>query len=133
LAFALTLAPVWVRDVDAPAMIRVTLPSTTGTLTLLTGALMMLPPCTVTVAVGMPLNTTLLAVEEDTVVPEPKVIVTATEPVPKVKSLVEVVIAAADVEMTLDPVSGPTIDTPYPADVMVDETTDRTVADAAPA
>ena len=109
------------------------LPPTTATLMLLTGAVRILAPCAVTVvAPGVPLKTTLLVVADATVLPESKVIVTATAPAPNAKLSVDVEIDAADVVMELVAVSGPTIDTPYPPeDVMVDETTDSAVVDAA--
>lgn len=100
---------------------------------LLTGAVSVLPPATVRVAVGAPVKMTLLAVADEIVVVEPNVNVTVAELVPKIKSVVEVEIDAPDVVMRFVPDSGPTIDTPNPAeDVMVDETTVRPVPDPAP-
>ena len=112
---------------------KVTVPDVTCVLRLLTAALIVLPPSAVTVAVGIPLNTTLLALADEINEAPPNVMVTAMAPAPKAKLFDEVVIDAADVVITFDPVSGPTIDTPYPPDeVMVDDTTESAVADAAP-
>ena len=92
----------------------------------------MLAPCTVTVAVGIPLKTTLLAVAEEMLVLTSNVMVTVALPPPNTNPSVFVVITAPDVEIKLVPVSGPTIETPYPLDVMVDEITVRPVPDPAP-
>jgi len=60
--------------------------------------------------------------------------VTVAALAPNVKSFVDVVIDAPDVVIKLVPVSGPTIETPYPPDeVIVEEMTVSPVVDAAAA
>lgn len=114
-----------------PETISVSVPETACTATLLTGAENVVLPATVIVAVGTPVNTMLLAPDE-TVVLEANVSVTVAALPPNMKLFPVVVINAPDVVMRFVPVSGPTIDTPYPPDVMVDESTVRPVAEAAP-
>ena len=92
----------------------------------------MLPPTTAIVAVGMPANTTLIADVDETVVAALNVIVTVAALAPKMKLLLVVDIDPPDVVTKFVPVSGPTIDTPKPGDVIVDEATVRPVLEAAP-
>jgi len=85
----------------------------------------------VIVAVGIPVKMTLLADVDDTVVVALNVIVTVAAPVPKMKLLDVAEIDAVVAVITLLPVSGPNIETPNPAVVIVDETTVSPVAEAA--
>ena len=95
-------------------------------------AVMVLQVVIVIVAVGTPVKTTLLAAVEETVVVKLKPIVTVAAPFPQIKLLdvddMEAVLAV----ITFVPVSGPTMDTPKPADVSVEEMTLSAVPDAAP-
>jgi len=102
-------------------------PDAAWTLTFATGALRVLALLTVTVAVGAPVKMTLLADVDETVVVALNVIVTVAAPVPKMKLLDVAEIDAVVVVITLLPVSGPTIETPNPGVVIVDETTVRPV------
>ena len=125
------LVPVCVRDVDAPVTITVIVPDVACTLTLLTGAVSVLPLSTVTVAVGTPVKTTLLADVDETVVVALNPIVTVAAPDPKMKLFDVAEMDALVVVIKFVPVSGPSIETPKPGVVMVDETTVSPVPDDA--
>ena len=131
MAFKEALTPVCVSVVPAPVTTTVIVPVVVCGLTLLMGAVNLLPLSIVTVAVGIPLKTTLLADVDDTVVVALKPMVTTAALAPKMKLLEVADIDAVVVVMTLDPVRGPTIDTPKPGVVMVDDTTVSPVAAAA--
>lgn len=107
---------------DVPDTINVTEPDKAITLTLLICAVRVIPPCTVTDAAGTPLRTMLLAAEE-MVEPLSSVIDAAMAFVelPSLKLSDVVVTDAPDVVITFVPESGPTIETPYPPDVMVED------------
>lgn len=112
-----------------------TVPNVTATFTLLMKALSVLPPCASTVVEeGAPLKTTLLAPVDviTDVVSNVMVTITAVATVPNTKLLDAVVIAEDAVVITLVPLSGPTMDTAKPPDVIVDPITVRNV-DVAPA
>ena len=111
----------------------VMVPVAACTLKLATGDVRELPPLTVTVAVGAPTKTMLEAVAPvEIVVAELNVTVTVAA-APKMKLLDVVVIDAADAVITFAPVKAPAIETPNPADVMVDEATVSPSAEPAPA
>lgn len=123
LAFAVALAPVCDSVLDAPLTTSVTVPVAGTTLTFATGAVSVLAPFTVTVAVGAPVNTMLLAAAPvEIVVVELNVMVTAAVD-PKMKLLSVVVIDAVVVVMRLVPLSAPATDSPKPGDVSVDDAT----------
>lgn len=96
----------------APETTRLIVPDPAPTFTFVTGAVSVLPPCTVTVAAGTPVKTILLVVPEFTVVVVSNVIVTCAEPPPNVKSLVDVEMTAPLVVIRFVPVRGPTMETP---------------------
>jgi len=108
-------------------------PDAACTLTLATDEVRVLALSAVTVAVGAPVKMTLLADVDDTVVVALNVIVTVAAPVPKMKLLDVAEIDAVVAVITLLPVSGPNIETPNPAVVIVDETTVRLVEAASSA
>ena len=100
-------------------------------MTFATPAWRMLLAKTVTVAVGTPVNATLLADVDEMEEAESKTTVTLDVP-PNLKLSDTDDTDAPDVVTRLVPDSAPTMDTPNPADVMVDAITLRPVADAAP-
>ena len=127
-----TAAPVTVIPVQAPPIARASVPVDVCGLMFARAPVNVLHVVTVTEAVGMPLKTTLLADVDETVVVTLKPRVTVAAPVPKRKLLEVADMDAVVAVMRLVPVSGPNIDTPKPADVIVDEMTVSPVADAAP-
>jgi hypothetical protein len=132
LAFVAVFVPVCVIPEDAPVTVSPSVPVVVAAATFVAGEVIVLPPATVTVAVGTPENITFLAADESAVLEE-KVRVTVAAPVPNAKLCDVVVIDDADAVIRLVPVRPPTIETPYPGEVRVDEISVRPVADAAPA
>jgi hypothetical protein len=131
LAFVAVFVPVCVIPEDAPVTVSPSVPVVVAASTFVAGEVIVLPPRTVTVAVGTPENITFLAAEESAVVEEKSAVTVAAEE--KTKLCDVVVIEAVVVVIILVPESAPATESPNPGDVRVDETTVRPVADAAPA